>query len=68
MKSKKQRAMQFVDRAYQAAINYRDKHGYRENLGYDQQNNLEDFMYELDIHISDAGEVINYFYLKMDQV
>ena len=34
----KQKALRFVDKVYKKACAYRDKHGYRENLGYDQQN------------------------------
>jgi len=65
---KKKKARQFVDKIYQAAVNYKNKHGYRENLGYDQQNNLEEFMNEIDLPYGDAAEIIDYFYMKMEQI
>lgn len=67
-RTKKEKAIAFVDKIYKAAKKYRDTKGYKENLGYDQQPKLEDFINKLDMPYSEAAKVIEYFYVKIDSL
>ena len=66
--NEKNKSIKFVDNLYKKAIKIRDTKGHRENLGYDQQPKLEDFMSKLEMPYSDKADVITYFYSKMDSV
>ena len=46
----------------EAAAHYRDNHGYRENLGFDSQRELEDYMSTLDLSYSEATDVLKEFW------
>jgi len=44
------------------AIAYKEKHGYRENLGYESDHVLDDFMETLDLTYNEKCCIRNYFY------
>ena len=39
----------YIDKLYKKTCNYRDKKGYRENLGYDSYNKVSDYMSEFNL-------------------
>ena len=57
-----------IDNTIRKAKRYRDKHGYRENLGYDTQPEIEDHLSRLDITYSEHAQLIKYFFTQCDSV
>ena len=57
-----------VDEIFEEAKKYRNEHGYKENLGYDQQPALNDYLYSLNLTYAQQSEIIDYFYVKMNQI
>ena len=43
------------------AEQYRDKHGYRENLGYDSRPKLTSYLGTLDLAYSEQCRILDYF-------
>jgi len=46
----------------------RDSKGYRENLGYDSQRELEDYMSGLNLSYQEEAELIKIFYQHYDEI
>lgn len=55
---------QLIDRAKRE----RDRKGYRENLGYDSQRKLEEFLQTLNLSYSDEARLIELFYKECDKI
>lgn len=55
---------QLIDRAKQE----RDRKGYRENLGYDSQRKLEDFLETLNLSYPDKARLIELFWKKCNRI
>ncbi len=62
------KAMKFADQLIKKAEQERDKKGYRENLGYDSERKLKDFISKLDLTYSDKSKVLDYFIGKCDKI
>ena len=58
----------YIDRLYKKACNYRDKKGYRENLGYDKESQFSSYMCKFNLTYKQECELKDYFYYKMDNV
>ena len=63
------KAMRKVDSLVTKAIEERLQKGYRENLGYDSQNELENYINFLDsLTYSDKTEIVQAFYSACDKI
>jgi len=58
----------YIDKLYLKCCNYRDKHGYRENLGYDQKYKFQRYMNKFDLTYQEECELSTYFYNKMESI
>ena len=67
-KKKLDKCMKQVDKLVNKAIVERDRKGYRENLGYDQDRKLSDFINKIGLHISHHGRVWEYFLAKCNEI
>ena len=47
---------------------YRDKHGYRENLGFDKQPNMESYISKLELTYQEECKLNDYFYMRMESI
>lgn len=64
----KNKAFKIVDRAIKRAEKERDEKGYRENLGYDQYNEVKEKVEELGLEYGDVCDIMNYFDRKCDNI
>jgi len=62
------RAQRKIRAIVNEAIHERDTKGYRENLGYDQQNRLEEYLNGLDLTYPEHAALIREFYKACDQI
>jgi len=62
------KAKKLVDKMYAKACKERDKKGYRENLGYDQEIKLRDSAVFQSLHYTEQCDVKDYFYAMMGKV
>ena len=67
-KKKLDKCMKQVDKLVNKAIVERDRKGYRENLGYDQDRKLSDFINKIGLHISHHWRVWDYFLAKCNEI
>ena len=58
----------YIDKLYLKCCNFRDKYGYKENLGYDQKNKFEEYMYKFDLTYQEECELNTYFCNKMKDI
>jgi hypothetical protein len=57
-----------ADQLIDKAIKYRDRYGYRENLGFDQDIKLRSFLSKLNLHYQEECEVMDHFYNRAKQI
>lgn len=57
-----------IDSLVNKAKKERDHKGYRENLGYDQQNKFEDYLSTLDLTYQQRAKLIGHFYAKCGEI
>ena len=62
------KCFKYADKLVDKAIKERDKKGYRENLGYDQDIELRDYISKMDIHYTDQCNVLDHFRNRCDQI
>ena len=68
MGEKMKKVKKHIDKLYLKCCNFRDKYGYKENLGYDQQSKFERYMWKFDLTYQEECELKTYFYNKMDRI
>ena len=64
----KTKALRKIDRFINKAKKERDKKGYRENLGYDSQRELEDYLNILDLSYGEKARLITLFYRRCEEI
>lgn len=57
-----------IDQLISRAKKERDKQGYRENLGYENQRILEEFLETLNLSYLEKADLIQLFYRKCDEI
>ena len=62
------KALKKIDRLINRAKKERDSKGYRENLGYDSQGELENFMNTLKLSYGEKAQLIKLFYEYCDEI
>jgi len=62
------KALKKINTLINKAKRERDSKGYRENLGYDSQGKLEDYMSRLDLSYQEEAELMKTFYLRCDEI
>ena len=62
------KAIKYANLLVSKATAYRDKHGYRENLGYDSQRKLESMMTCTCLSYSVKHDVMCYFIHECDNI
>lgn len=62
------KALRFMHKLISKAEMERDTKGYRENLGYDSENKLDDFMGKLDLDYQQSCEIRTRFYVCCDAI
>lgn len=62
------KAIKFADKLIAKARKQRDKHGYRENLGYDLGGELADYMNQFDMSYREKRDVLDYYDRLCDQL
>jgi len=65
---KYKRAIKYADKLIQEAEKERDEKDYRENLGYELDIQLKDFLAALNLPYSQEAQVLQYFYRRCDQI
>lgn len=68
MVNKISKGKKIVDRFINKAKAYRDKKGYRENLGYDSQPKVEDAICKLDLTYTEKCKIMDYFESECDKI
>ena len=63
-----QRGINKVNILIENAKKERDSKGYRENLGYDSEGKLRDYMETLGLAYQDEYRVVNYFYSECEKI
>ena len=58
----------YIDKLYLKCCNYRNKYGYKENLGYDQENKFEEYISKFNLSYQEECKLKTYFYNKMDRI
>ena len=58
----------YIDKIYEKCCNYRDKYGYKENLGYDQKNKVLDYMRKFNLTYQEECEVLRYFDIQIKDI
>jgi len=58
----------YIDKIYEKSCNYRDKYGYKENLGYDKFYKVTDYIGKFNLTYQEECELKTYFYNKMDRI
>lgn len=64
----KTKALRKINTLINRAKRERDKKGYRENLGYDSQGKLEDYLETLDLSYSEKANLSRSFLDKCNQI
>jgi len=62
------KALKKINALINKAKRERDSKGYRENLGYDSQGELEDYMDGLNLSYQEKAELIKIFYQHCDEI
>ena len=62
------KALKKINALINKAKRERDSKGYRENLGYDNQGELEDYMSKLNLSYQEEAELIKIFYRHCDEI
>ena len=62
------KALKKINTLINKAKRERDSKGYRENLGYDSQRELEDYMSGLNLSYQEEAELIKIFYQHCDEI
>ena len=62
------KALKKINALINKAKRERDSKGYRENLGYDSQGELEDYMSKLNLSYQEEAELIKTFYRHCDEI
>lgn len=50
------------------AVAYKETHGYRENLGYDFDKELEEYMDTLSLTYTQRASILQHFYKLCDEI
>ena len=58
----------YINKIYEKSCNYRNKYGYKENLGYDQKNKVLDYMEKFNLTYQEQCELKTYFWNKMNRI
>tara|TARA_R100001510_G_C7655394_1_gene214530 strand:+ start:288 stop:482 length:195 start_codon:yes stop_codon:yes gene_type:complete len=58
----------YINKIYEKSCKYRDKNGYKENLGYDQFYKVTDYMEKFNLTYQQECELKTYFNNKMDTI
>ena len=62
------KAIRYADKLIQKAKQEKDKKGYRENLGYEFDIKLKDFLSDLSLPYRQEVKVMQYFYKQCDSI
>ena len=62
------KALKKINTLINKAKRERDSKGYRENLGYDSQPELEDYMSKLNLSYQDEAKLIEMFYQYCSEI
>lgn len=62
------KAKRFIDSTIRKAKQERDRKGYRENLGYDQYNRVDDYLKSLDLSYSEQAALLQTFNRQCDDI
>jgi len=68
MTEDKTKGLRKIDRLINKAKRERDKKGYRENLGYDSQRELEDYLSTLNLSYGEKTRLIALFYDRCEGI
>ena len=64
-----EKAIKFIDKIIKKAEQERDIKGYRENLGYDQDNKVIEYLEKLTLlTYPDKSELLSYFYNSCNSI
>ena len=62
------KGIKYIDKIYKKSCSYRDKHGYRENLGWDERPSMESYISKLELTYQEECELNRYFIMQMESV
>jgi len=62
------KGIKYADKLIRKAIKERDKKGYRENLGYDSENELKNYLETLNLNYFEECKILDYFERKCDRI
>lgn len=63
-----QKAIREAEKMIKKETNWKNKHGYRENLGYDKWNKLQDIIAPLNLHYTEKCDVKQFFFEECDKI
>ena len=62
------KGMKYIDKIYKKSCSYRDKYGYRENLGFDKKPNVNSYISKLELTYQEECKLNDYFYMQMESI
>jgi hypothetical protein len=58
----------YINKIYKKSCKYKDKYGYKENLGYDKFYIVTNYIDKFNLTYPEECELKTYFYNKMDKI
>lgn len=68
MSSDYKKGIKKIKSIVKTAIAYRNRRGYKENLGYDQQPKLESYLFSLHLTYAEKCDLITLFYSECRKI
>lgn len=62
------KGIKYIDKIYKKSCSYRDKHGYKENLGWDKQPEMESYISKLELTYQEECKLNDYFIMKIESI
>mgnify|MGYP003123488170 CR=1 FL=1 len=62
------KGMKYIDKIYKKSCRYRDKYGYRENLGFDKKPNVKSYISKLELTYQEECKLNDYFCMRMKSI
>jgi len=62
------KGIKYIDKIYKQSCSYRDKYGYKENLGYDKQPKVDSYISKLELTYQEKCKLNDYFFMQMKSI